>query len=205
MIDARFVPIEKWPGTKRDSWKRQDGRFRANYSKTLDLLEDELRKLRAKNITIECYFSRDEIRNDGWPKSSARPTEPGIVLSFTSRDKEMSFPCDTYKAWENDLRAIALSLEALRSVDRYGVTQHGEQYKGWAKLPEAPASMPVKDALAFINLHSQISITNPEAFRSAYREAARKLHPDTHNGTHEQFVMLGKAKDAIERHYGWDL
>lgn len=37
-------------------------------------------------------------------------------------------------SWEDNLRAIALALEALRKVDRYGVTRRGEQYTGWKQL-----------------------------------------------------------------------
>ena len=51
MIDVRFVPLKEWPGTPTKL--RRDGRFRVPYAKTLDLLEDELAKLRAKNIIIQ--------------------------------------------------------------------------------------------------------------------------------------------------------
>lgn len=141
MIDLRFVPLEKWPGNETPEHKQREGSFRATYAKTLDLLEYELDKLGAKHIAVEAYFRRDQIRNDGWPLSKANPTKSGVILSFTGKAGEMSFPCDTYKTFDDNLRAIALALEALRAVDRYGVTRHAEQYKGWAKLPPAPESM----------------------------------------------------------------
>jgi hypothetical protein len=203
MIDARFVTIIDWPGKKLESWKRRDGRFKAAYAKTLDVLERELAHLRAKDIVIQAYFDRSSIRNDGWPKSSARPSEPGVVVSFIGKAGEMAFPCDTYTDWEDNLRAIALSLEALRTVDRYGVTQHGEQYKGWAKLPPAPEKMSVQDALAFIALQTGIHVTSAEGLRDAYRMAAKNVHPDSSNGSNDQFVLLGKAKAALEEAYGW--
>jgi hypothetical protein len=203
MIDARFVLIEKWPGEKRLSYKRQDAPFRAAYAKTLDLLERELRHLRAKQIVIQAYFDRASIRNDGWPRSSARPKEPGVVVSFIGKAGEMAFPCDTYKDWEDNIRAIALSLEALRRVDRYGVTHHNEQYKGWAKLPPASDRMSARDALAFIQLYAGMAPTSREKLAEAYRIAARKLHPDT-GGSPDQFILLGKAKAAIEAEYGWN-
>jgi hypothetical protein len=37
--------------------------------------------------------------------------------------------------WQHNVRAIALGLEALRKVDRYGITRRGEQYAGWKALP----------------------------------------------------------------------
>jgi hypothetical protein len=204
VIDARFVPVEAWPGDKRASWKRADSRFKATYARSLDDLERELKHLGAKGIVIQAYFTREQIRNDGWPRSSARPKEPGVVISFrNSKGTEFSFPCDTYKSFEENIRAIALSLEALRTVDRYGVTQHNEQYKGWAKLPPAPDKMSCDDAAAFFALHGGIYPATKERLEEAYRTAARKLHPDTSNGSHEQFILLGKAKAALEEAHGW--
>jgi hypothetical protein len=170
----------------------------------LDELEKELRHLGARDIVIQAYFTRDQIRNDGWPRSSARPSESGVIISFRNRKgQELSFPCDTYKSFETNIRAIALSLEALRTVDRYGVTQQNEQYKGWAKLPPAPERMKADDAIAFIVLHTGIYPANKESLQEAYRTAARKLHPDSQNGSNEQFIMLGKAKASLEEARGW--
>lgn len=203
MFEVRFVPIEKWPGEKRPSYKRVKSPFGVKYARLLNDLERELNHLRAKDIVIQAYVSANQIRNDGWLYSAARPSEPGIILSFMKGGKEeISFPCDTYNAWESNLRAISLTLTALRSIDRYGVTQHAEQYKGWAKLPPAPTRMDVKDALAFVHLQTGIEPTTQEKLREAYRAAARKLHPDV-SGSDHQFILLGRAKDAIEEAYGW--
>ena len=202
MIDARFVPIEKWPCAPTKYHKH--AHFRSSYAKTLDLLEDELSKLRAKHIVIEAYFLRSQIRNDGWPLSKEVPSQPGVIVSFTGKDGELSFPCDRYSNWQDNLRAIALGLEALRAVDRYGVTQHAEQYKGWSKLPPAPDSMRPTDGLAFLKLYSDIEPRDSETLDKAYRAAARKLHPDNPNtGNSGQFVMLQQAKEAVQQAYGW--
>lgn len=219
MIDARFVPLEKWPGKERTASQRKAAPFRASYAKTLDLLESELNHLRAKDVTIQAYFSRQDIRNDGWPKSSARPSSPGVIVGFTqwnshfdrAADKwvrvaeEMSFPCDRFNSWEDNLRAIALAFEALRKVDRYGITQSGEQYKGWKRLPEPapPDQMTREEAALYIAGFSAFpkdyifeSQTNLE---SAYRKAASVLHPDIPGGSHDAFVRLQKAKEVLSR------
>lgn len=203
MIDARFVPIDHWPGEKRKSLNRHDAPFRVTYDKTLLLLERELKHLQAKRIVVQAYLKPDQIRNDGWPRSSARPSEPGIIIGFSGKSGDLSYPCDTYKKYEDNIRAVALSLEALRTVDRYGVTRNNEQYKGWAKLPPAPAVMTVADATHFLTMHSGIFPGSRDQLQEAYRAAARKLHPDTTNGSHGQFVMLGKAKATIEEANGW--
>jgi hypothetical protein len=132
MIEARFVPIDKWPGKRTIA--RLDDRFRSNYISTLDLLESELRHLRAKDVVIQAGFTRGQLRNDGWPKAGERPKDPGIVISFESPKGPLSFPCDRYTDFQANMRAIALSLEALRAVDRYGVTRQAEQYRGWQQI-----------------------------------------------------------------------
>ena len=204
MIYLRFVPIERWPGTPTPAWKQKEGSFRATYADTLDKLEYELEKLKAKHITVEAYFTRSQIRNDGWPMSKANPSQSGVVISFTGKTGELAFPCDTYKTFDDNVRAIALALEALRAVDRYGVTQQAEQYKGWAQLPPAPQLMKGQDALVFLALHSDIQPKDSNSFERAYRAAAKRLHPDNpQTGNQGQFVMLQEAKEALGREYGW--
>jgi hypothetical protein len=128
--------------------------------------------------------------------------DPGVILSFQSAKGVLSFPCDRYTDWESNLRAIALSLEALRAVDRYGVTQHAEQYKGWQALPPASGpEMSAETAAQFLSHVSGIFVshvsTDPDALERAYKAAARSLHPDQ-GGSHDEFVRLQQAKRALD-------
>lgn len=188
MIDARFVPVDTWLGKKTASHARKHSPFRASYAKTLDLLEKELNNLRAKDIVIQAFFERADIRNDGWPRSSARPKDSGVIVTFTGKSGVMSFPCDRFNGWEDNLRAIALSLEALRQVDRYGVTGNNEQYHGFARL-EAPKDNRA-EAVAFFSKVTGLTSREIQADApAAYRLAARSLHPDA-GGDHAQFVKM---------------
>jgi hypothetical protein len=189
MLNAIFRPAEQWPG-KAKTYGRRRAPFRATYPKTLDLLEAELNHLRAKDIVIQAYFRREDIRNDGWPRSSARPSQPGVILRFDANKESYSYPCDTFDAWEDNLRAIALSLQALRAVDRYGVTRGREQYQGFKRLG-APATLnPWDVAVQFIASRAGVRVDDVRNdLDGAYRLAARKLHPDQ-GGSHELFVQL---------------
>jgi len=201
VIDVRFRPLDQWPGVRTPSYKRQDARFRSKYSQTLDLLEQELRHLKAKDIVIQAGFQLSEIRNDGWPRSNARrPADPGVIVSFICPTGALSFPCDRYRDWEDNLRAIALSLEALRAVDRYGVTQHAEQYKGWTQLPPAPGrvekKMTAAEASSILSNESGMYVPElnivPSVLDNALKAARRRCHPDA-GGTHERFVLVEEA------------
>ncbi len=223
MIDLRFVPLTQWPGEPTKT--RRNAAFRSTYIKTLDLLESELKKIHAREIVIQAFYTVDQIRNDGWPKANQRPSHPGVILGFKKPEGErfqrdgkwyvnltpLSFPCDTYPHLEHNIHAIALSLEALRAVDRYGVTKRSEQYAGWKQLP-APAAGnfgfdTIEDAAAFLVTQSGLPHppTGPQAIignvtlrNSLYRAAAGRLHPDLKTGNHDLFVKLNQAKAMID-------
>lgn len=202
-LQARFVPlVESQPTTKN----RKRAPFRVSYQFRLDLLEAELKKLGATDIVIQAQFEAREIRNDGWPRSTARPKGPAIVLSFKSSKGPLSFPCDTYTDWEDNLYAIALSLEALRAVDRYGVTQRAEQYRGWTQLPppaEPKAFANNLEASAWLARTAGVVDGRPlvgDALRKAIRIAAKLLHPDS-GGSAEAFHHLQDAVRLLRG--GW--
>jgi hypothetical protein len=161
-------------------------------------LERELRMLDApysREIVVEAGYSEYEIRNDGQPRANARPMDPAVILNFESKFGPLRYGCDNYTDHFSNLRAIALALEALRAVDRYGVTKRGEQYQGWKALPATTIS--VQEAEQFIRSFSLVD--DPMGLRdltTAYRLAARKLHPDV-GGTRDKWDKLQAAKIAL--------
>jgi hypothetical protein len=213
MIDARFRILTTWP---REMTKgRKNATFRASYPQTLSLLEDELRALRAKEINIQVALRPEDIRLDGWPRANARtPSHPGVIVSFESRFGPLSYACDTYTTWEDNLRAIAKTLENLRAVERYGATKHGEQYRGYAQI-EAPKPEPEGDfsnaeqaarwlsvqcGHMFATQHVAI-LASSDLLKEAYREAAKRLHPDKMGGSEVEFKRLQEAKRLLDAHH----
>jgi len=205
MLNAQFRPLENWPG--KTTIGRKDATFRATYPQTLDLLDTELDKIRAKEIVIQVEgLTLEYIRNDGWPRSGNWANGyggPGVIVSFESPKGAISMPCDTFRDWQDNLRAIAKSLEALRMVDRYGVTKGNEQYRGWAKL-EAPkngkmtreqAGRLIEDLCGDINRGHVVSMTVDE-IRLHVKHAMVKNHPDR-GGSHEIFVQIGQAEEVL--------
>ena len=130
MIDARFVYMER-PGGLR----MLTPRFKAGYADTLRHIEKELKHLGYRELVVQAGFR--SVRQDGWPYSSARPDHPGVIIQFRRGADILTFCALEYKTFEANMRAIALSLEALRAVDRYGVVK-GQQYNGFKQLAAAP-------------------------------------------------------------------
>jgi HNH endonuclease len=143
-VILRHRPLLTWPGKFTDP--RKPNPFRASWSNTVELLDGELTNLGADPTTValQLAVTEGECRLDGQIRSGAKVAHPGVILSFTTRRYgPLSYPCDTFEArwsqdgpgWKINVRAIALGLEALRKVARYGIAGRGEQYTGWAALP----------------------------------------------------------------------
>jgi hypothetical protein len=207
MINAIFRPVAKWPGTPTNPSDRRVSPFSATYTDTMIMLERELQRLGASNIVIECQVDRSQIRNDGWMKGNRGVVfGPAVILSFKdSENGQFRYPCDTFTHWKANLRAIALSLEALRKIDRYGVTRRGEQYQGFKQLPAANAAeqMSPEEAARWMMEHSpgtdmQLLLTDRAYFDAMLKLASKRLHPDT-GGNHENFIKLQEVGGIIDK------
>ena len=129
---------------KRDRWtyprtlaqdRRGRSAFKADYRKTMALLKSELRHLDVKKAIIQVDTTDYWIRNDGQLRVDAKIETPGIVINFNSPlVGDLCYPCDSCDCWRHNVRSVALALEALRAVDRYGVSSLAQQYTGWARL-----------------------------------------------------------------------
>lgn len=149
MIEVRFRPIAIWPhGSTPAHARRSRWVFKAPWSSTLELLDKELRLLGAREITIGCGLREQDIRLDGWPRSGARePVHPGVEISFDGKHGPLVYATDVCARWEHNVRAIGLGLEALRAVDRHGITRRGEQYAGFKALTSGGPSRERGEAL----------------------------------------------------------
>jgi hypothetical protein len=205
MIDARFRALPKWQEKRGLQFRHPQ--FKSAYSKTLDKLEYELAKLDAKNIVIEAGFSMADIRNDGWPRGKSRPAHPGVILYFTGKDGAMRFPCGTYSLFEANMHAIALTLENLRAIDRYGVTMGHEQYVGFKQIAApAPVEISAEAAAREIAKHSppdyQSILRSVTTFETACLIAIKNTHTDGNpHRDPEQLREVLAAKAVLEVYF----
>lgn len=183
--------------------------FRAKWSDTLQLLERELDYLGVTGAVAMRVVAEDtDVRLDGMLRAHAKVRYRGVVLSFTSTHGPLSYPCDTFAGtyhgdppdWQINVRAIALALEALRKVDRYGVGSRGEQYAGWRAIEPGPpqAFTTRQDALVWLRTFTGVTelFTDPDR-RSALRAAARKAHPDN-GGERADWDRYITARDLLQ-------
>lgn len=198
------APIREWPGAL--TARRTLSNFSASWSATLAEMSREMRHLNARNGELLVAIRPDDFRLDGKPRASAKQEHPGVILSFDSTVGHLSYPCDTFTRWQDNFRAIALALEALRKVDRYGVTKRGEQYRGFLALEAtaAPAGFATTDdALAFLGKFAGLGLAEMKSIvgapARALRRAQRETHPDAGGDAATfQRVSLAEAKLRAE-------
>jgi hypothetical protein len=202
----RFRPIDPgdWPGelTKGRSFSQ----FRADWPTTKRLLALELRMLSARNLVAQVALPEGAIRQDGMPRADARPEHPGVIISFDTPKGTLRFACDRFPYFEDNVRAIALGLEALRRVDRYGLAGDRMQYRGFQAIEPPKPRLTREDAAERLAVaardvgYSFIRSTlrdDPAARNLAWRFIAKRYHPDA-GGDRDAWALLEEAKALLD-------
>lgn len=115
----------------------------------------------------------------------------GVVVSLDTPSGPLRFATDSYeqrssrdlRSWQANVRAVTLGLEALRAVDRHGITHRAEQYQGWRAI-EPAASTSMAEAQAVIDSYG------------GEAAALRATHPD-HGGSREDFERVQQARTIL--------
>lgn len=135
-VNIECFPLKSpWPKAETPAHRRRHSPFRVSYDALWYDVERELEHASARAPWCEFDMDRTQFRKlDTRPFANASRRTPKVMLSFEKGDLgRLYFPCDRYLTWEGNLRAISLTLEALRRIDRYGATA-GEQYRGFRRL-----------------------------------------------------------------------
>lgn len=201
----KVAPIREWPGEL--TRVRRTSPFRAGLGDTLDVLDREIWNLTVSSVQREsaelliAIPAGDLWRLDGRPRAHAAAEHPGVIFSIESKHGNLSYPCDTFTTWQDNLRAIALALEALRKVDRYGVTRRGEQYRGFLAIETtaSPADfLSVDDAWMWLLrlIGRDATVRTADTARGVMRAAKRHAHPDT-GGDAATFQRVSLAETKL--------
>jgi len=219
--DIQVEPLDQWPqGYKRTPEEnRQPSRFEEKniLDRTLTDLDTELRQLSPDLAILQVDINPNAIRRDGLPYKNAKmgDHDPGVVLTLEMPDGEVqTYPCDTFRGWAENFRAITLALGDLRRISRYGVGEGSEQYSGFTALPENVDERlgPEEAARILISTAGHRSAddfnqrveavkSNPATARQYLREAQANAHPDKQGGTQAHFKRVQTAADVLRQHH----
>lgn len=205
----------------RGAEHRKNSLFDVTYEQCLTLLERELWFLDAQRVVLECDVAEHQIRNDGQIRADASPASPCVRLAFDSNQGPLTYATDLFirpswkhgkrvmqKDWQHNLYAIAKGLEALRMVDRYGITARGEQYTGFKALP-AGRAMPASHMTAteartvllglagYGDLVDDFDWSSQHTTAKVIRSAKARAHPDASTGSRALWDRLEEALKVL--------
>ena len=185
-VELPVKPLTTWPGPQTPNNARSWGG--AGWAKltpgsALDGLRTELGRLNARDCCIQIDVRERDITRFGELRAEAKPTSPGIVIYATHpRQGDLRFACDTYHKWWHNVRAVAMTLEALRGIARWGAVRDEQQFAGFRALPGATTlTMGTGAATKIIESESGMTAPSPvtmEWVRDAGRRAKAATHPD---------------------------
>jgi hypothetical protein len=192
-----------WP----DGWPRTPSakRLRANFgtkqpndykqplsvAQAIVRLSVELSRLRA---TSELLSTNVELRIDGLPRSGlADPMDPGAAVWFWLKKKPLCLACDKWFRVADNIAALAMHIDALRRIDRYGVGSIKQAFAGYVALP-AKAS----DWWVILGVSPNATI---DEVNSRFKELARTNHPDA-GGNLDEFQRISAARRAATEALG---
>lgn len=195
----------QWPeGWKRTSMRRVP-QFIARFAKDRDAVIHQLKMRRASHIVITSDLP---TRADGLPYANARCSDPGIAVWWVERGREQVIACDRWKNVDQNLRAIDMSLNALRALDRWGASEMVDRaFAGFAALPPgsgdeyvngtAPTRRPWREVLGGVWPELE-AIELLVLAKARHRKAIATAHPDA-GGSHELAAELNTALAEAEQ------
>lgn len=190
---------EGWPRTPAHRQQDSKHRFKRTgrnqpfwtFAEARNELGNELDRMGARNVVLSSNY---ELRLDGLPRGNGPvPSDRGVAVYFTLKGVQKVMACDMHVRAEENMRSIALALDAMRALERHGGGIMMERaFEGFTALPAPGTRRPWRQVLG---LNDGIAVTR-ETIDYAYRELAKKRHPDAPSGSHDQMSELNAARDA---------
>lgn len=190
----------QWP----DGWKRATSRYVPKFGSQFARDRDAIiRQLKMRNASRIVITSDLPLRSDGIPYANASCNDPGIAVWWVERSKEQVMACDRWRLIGQNARAISMTLEALRGIERWGSSQMVERaFAGFAALPPGSSGTmpsgprPWRDVLGgawpALQRWELLAIA-----KARHRAAIQTAHPDA-GGSHELAAELNAAIAAAE-------
>lgn len=186
MIEA--FPLQ-WPaGYPRTKFPSR-ARFQARFGQSVVGILHEIRLLGG---TLPIISTNVPLRRDGLPYSGqAEPHDSGAAIYFTWKKRQVVLACDRWDWVTDNLRAVEKAIEAMRGLDRWGVSDMLDRaFAGFAALP-APESESKKQWTEILGVDPRDSL---EVIETMYRSKAKRAHPDAGGSV----IAMAALNAAIE-------
>lgn len=178
-----------WPQGYPRTKKQKSSQFQVSMSVARDELLDELRRLGARNVIISTNVATYERGGRQIPYADQKVEDTGVAVYFEWEKEQHVIACDRWKSLDGNMRAIGLTVSALRGLERWGATDILKRtFSGLKQLPEQGSGRPWWVVLG-VERDAPV-----DELKSAYRRRAKETHPDfSEDGSSEAFREVRHA------------
>jgi hypothetical protein len=182
-----------WPvGYPRTEYPEHNSAFfQTTVDKQRKELLRELKLLKASDVIISTNIP---LRLDGMPYSDWNRRsiqDKGVAVYFNLDGQPSVLCCDAWNLFEDNFRALVLTINAMRGIDRWKVSEVLKRtFSGFKALPmETEAARDV-----WFKLGLEGKPATKEALSAAYKKKALIYHPDNpRTGDSNAMSDLGEA------------
>lgn len=186
-MSVQRYPLQ-WPAGWPRAKSRRSAAFKVDFDKAVSELGWEIERLGGRYPVLSTNI---ELTLDGrMRRDRSAPADPGVAVYFELKGKQQVFACDTFYAVKDNIRAIGLTIEAFRAIERHGASAMLE--RALSAFEALPAPKTCWDILGLVPGSSR------RAIEESFKLLALKHHPDR-GGSNAKMAELNKARDDALR------
>lgn len=204
---AEKYPLQ-WPlGFPRLNCRKRSRFGNPTFGKARDTIFHELKLMLSWEESKSIILSTNiPLKNDGFPYANFKqPADKGVAVYFKFKKKDIVLCCDCWDTIEHNLWAVAKTLEAMRGIERWGVSDFLEHsFQGFTALPPSPTEVPKKEWWIIFRYAQRPSTASWDwaGVEAQYKSLAKLYHPDTKTGSTELFQSLQAAYSEAKKYFG---
>jgi hypothetical protein len=202
---AEKYPLQ-WPGGyPRTKWPKQSQFGAQSFAKARDTIFSQLRLLLTYHERGTIVMSTNiPLKLDGMPYATYRqPDDKGVAVYFQYKDESVVLCCDQWNKIEHNMWSIAKTIEALRGIERWGVSDFLKRsFTGFNALPPKEEDKPKREWWIVMQYSGRPGKATWDwaGVQAQYKSLAKQKHPDT-GGSVAEFQELTSAYDEAKKYY----
>jgi len=128
------------------------------------------------------------------PYADARePDDAGVACYFDLDGDPICLSADKWERVVDNVRAIGLTIQAMRSLDRWGAAERKQAFAGFKTLPASH-----HDWRTVMDLPGKVDLAE---VKKRYRKLPTTAHPDQ-GGSQDNMAKLNLALEAAKKELG---
>lgn len=189
----------QWPTGYARTKNRKKSAFKTSGNNAQEGLAHEVKLMGAHSLIVSTNI---HVRNDGMIYSDGldrKIDDSGVAIYFKYKKQDIVMCCDQYLTVGENIHALAKSIEAIRGMERWGVSDFIERaFTGFTALPEGRIyNLPaIKAWYEILEIRENSS---SDEIKNAYHQKSKTYHPDM-GGSAELFNQLTIAyKEGLSK------